>query len=410
MPNSTVAVDTHRLKIGMYVAELDRPWLESPFLFQGFRIETDDDLVSLREHCEYVYVDTHKGLMPDPADAAKTLQTRGINAEIKFDPPRSPVYEDAHPVETEWPEAEQACENLDSAIKELLDALRAGGEIEIERLDDAVEPVIDSVVRNPDAMMWLSKMRCKGEYNYRHSLRSCVLAVNFGRHLGLAKELLETLAMGGLLLDVGKTRIPMPILEKPGELSEQELALVRLHVEFGVELLQSQDNVDQRVIAMVRCHHERHDGSGYPDGFADDSIPPFGKIAGIVDCFDAMTSVRGYGQVLSTHSALNQLNKERGLTFDAALVEQFIQALGIYPAGSLVELSDGSVGAVVEQNRRRRLKPRILLILDCDKTPLGEPQVIDLMNDNETHGQGALHIAGSLRSGKYGIDPDDYFL
>jgi len=394
----------------MYVAELDRPWLESPFLFQGFRIETNDDLASLREHCEYVYVDTDKGLTPDPADAAKTLQTRAITAEITFDPPKSPVYEDAHPVETEWPEAEQACQSLDGAIKEVFDVVRAGGVIDIDKLDDAVEPVIDSVVRNPDAMLWLSKMRCKGGYTYRHSLRSSVLAANFGRHLGLARELMDSLAFGGLLIDIGKTKIPTSVLEKSGPLTAEETALVRKHVELGVELLESRDKVDPRVIAMVRCHHERYDGSGYPDALAADSIPTFGKIAGIVDSFDAMTSERGYGRLLSTHSALNQLNKERDTKFEAALVEQFIQALGIYPAGSLVELSDGSVGAVVEQNRRRRLKPRILLILGCDKTPLGEPRVIDLMIENETHGQSLLHIAASLQSGKYGIDPDDYFL
>ncbi len=406
-----VAIDTGDLELGMYVAELDRPWLETPFLFQGFMIDSEDDLQQLRESCAYVLVDVERSSVEVEKVCIPLEKTPApANAEVRFIRPDQPVYTDTRSCEEEGQQAEQLQLKVGQAFVDFMQNVKATGTANIEALETAIAPVVESVTRNPDALLWLTKMQDKGGYIYRHAVCSSVLAVTIGRHLGLNKHLLSNLAMGGMLLDVGKTLLPDDLLNKPGPLTPQEYELAKTHVEKGVELLEKTDGATDEILVMVRCHHERHDGSGYPYGLQGSAIPPLGKIAGLVDTFDAMTSMRDYGERTSMHKTLNYFNRERDKTFDGSLVEQFIQALGIYPTGSLVELSDGTVGAVIEQNRLRRLQPRVLLLLGPDKTRLPKPQAVDLLNESELHGKEALRIIDCLDPETFKIDPNDLFL
>jgi HD-GYP domain-containing protein (c-di-GMP phosphodiesterase class II) len=185
------------------------------------------------------------------------------------------------------------------------------------------------------------------------------------------------------------------------------MAQVYSHVSYGLEILQESGTLNQDVIDMVAHHHERYDGSGYPDGLTQDDIPSFARIAAIVDTYDAITSNRSYAAAISPSEAIRLLYQGRDAEFQAELVEAFIQAVGIYPAGTLVELSSGEVGVVVAEYRSRRLRPRVMVLLDAEKNTLAESKMINLQDDAGSDSTSLLTIAKSLQPGAYGIDLAD---
>jgi len=208
------------------------------------------------------------------------------------------------------------------------------------------------------------------------------------------------------LHDLGKLKIPNEILNKPGRLTKEEFDIIKSHVPLGVRILEDSQGIDEVSIDIARFHHERVDGSGYTSGRAGSDITEFGLIGGIVDCYDAITSDRIYQQGVSAYDALRKMYEWRGTAFDSGLVEKFIQCMGIYPIGSLVEMNTGSIGVVATINRNRRLRPKLVMVLTSSKKAFDKPKVVDLM-ETEAKGQD-LEIRRVLASGTYGINPVDY--
>ena len=298
------------------------------------------------------------------------------------------------------------------AVGTIFDHLRRGGGLDVPNLQTVVGSMVDSVFRNRDAMGWLARMKCKDDYLYSHSLSASVWALAFGRHLGLDKETLTSVGTGAMLLDIGKTALPTELLKKTGKLSDEEWRMIYTHVNHGVELLNAAPNVDKRIVTMIATHHERLDGSGYPHKLNGDAIPLIGRIAGIVDCYDAMVSERSYAKPKSTYEAVRELKRLGGNAFPSELVELFIQAVGVFPTGTLVELNTGEVGVVTGQNRYRRLRPEVMLILDAQKKVREEFKTVDLLTceGNAGKAQPILWITQGLERGAYGIDTTEYFL
>lgn len=418
---------TEELEPGMYVSRLDRPWLETPFLFQGFLIKTWEEIDELKRYCDRVYIQPWQsgGAVVDPVVPAprkkasakkrfprlRALFARTVKSGKKDNPRPGEFYRDVHDVKTELPLAEDAFTQASSSVSATMERIRAGGSLDLDTLKSVVNPMLDSLMRNRDAIAWLSRIRQADDYSYGHSVSCAIYAIALGRHLGLPREDLETLGLGGLLLDVGKTRIPKALLDKPGKLTADELTLMRSHVELGEQILQEHDQLDARVHAMVRSHHERYDGSGYPDALKGPEIHVFARIAGIVDFYDALITPRSYAPAVSSFDAMRELHKRADGEFQSEMVEQFVQTIGIFPNGALVELSSGEVGIVIEQNRTRRLRPKIVVILDEDKKPLSEPLTLDLRDRSARPGEtGAIWIDRGLEFGAYGIDAADYYL
>ncbi len=378
----------------MYVSELDRPWLETPFLFQGFYVRNEEEVAAVRSHCKQVVVDTHMDDEPVPAlqPARRPGQAmRELKDEIK--------------------QASGIHVAVYASVADVMGELKSSGKLDVHRLEAAVVPMVDSVLRNPAAMSCLMRIRRKGGYLYSHSLASSVWATALGREIGLDRDTLRVVALGAMLLDVGKTRIPESILQKPGKLDAGELALMRRHVEFGLQLLKHAGDVDPRVIEMVAHHHERHDGNGYPAGLEGDEIPVFGRIAGVVDTYDAMITSRPYASTQSSYGALRQLRSLAGTEFQPELVDQLTQAIGMFPTGTLVLLNTGEVAVVTAQSRIRRLRPEIMVILDADKRPLEDYRVVDLNRISPTaDDQASLWIEQGLEPGAFGVDPAEYYL
>ncbi len=404
-------ISVFELKIGMFVSQLDRPWLETPFLFQGFFIRSRHDIKALEKHCKHVLVDTERKYTE-----TKQLKIYSENPKTQADnkknlPHRSCHYEDKIPVEDEIGFAKQCRTSLNKHYHHIHEVVSNGKAIDLDKMAGTIEGMVKSIVRNPDAFLWLAKLKNFDSYTYNHAIDTSVLAVSFGRHLGLNLTELKELATGVLLCDIGKVKIPKSLLSKPGRLSSQEFELIKTHVKLGVEILQQANGkVSHEVIKIAQFHHERHNGQGYPNGLREQQIPVFARIAAIVDCYDAITTHRSYNKALSTLDAIKCMYEWRDIDFQKELVEEFIQCLGIFPTGSIVELSTGEIGIVLAQNRIRRLRPRVMLVLDKNQNSLDHLPVIDLVKEEKNQNNEVIEIVRSHESGVFGIDPANFFI
>lgn len=257
-------------------------------------------------------------------------------------------------------------------------------------------------------MAALVRIRRHGDYLYDHSLCNAVWSAVLGRHLGLPPDDLGCLALGASLVDVGMTRLEVNPVAKPAALSAGEMAAVRRHVALGADLVRAA-GVDRRVLEVVQNHHERFDGSGYPQRLSGHDIPVLARIAGLVDTYDAMITPRPHAPGRTSFEAVQELWDGGAAHFQRELVEQFIQAIGLFPTGAVVELNTGEVGIVVAQNESRRLKPSVMLVLDCNKRRRADLRVVDLATEEPADG-GEQWVRSELQPGSHGVHPDEFFL
>ncbi len=542
------------LKIGMFVADLDRPWMDTPFLLQGFMLENAEQVAQVRTHCQWVMVDplrstgpefeqqpkkksavqkrdlgdgpivvVHRAQTPKPstideirsasraqgtaragdlatstgkfsaaqsASAAKTgsprntlgefalpISQRDVDApsrthtglapareslrgdsprrggdgsgarglfgqlkhdlknlfssapkdELDFDqyqadsaPPAAAarpsfipetvqltIYEDKQAVELEVNAAADAFTKTQELLNHVVEDLRAGNHMQLLAVERAIDDMVESMVRNPDAMMWVARMRAESSITYDHGLSAAINLVAFGRHLGFPKEQLSHLGVMGLLLDIGKIRIPREMLEKSTTLTPDEFKEMKRHVLYSSEILGQTANVNTDVAEGVAQHHERMDGSGYPYGLSGKNISIYGKMAAIADTYAAITRKRPYAEPVSPHDALQKLSAWSDTQFQADMVEHFIQSIGVFPVGSLVELSTGEVAVVATLNRQKRLRPKVLVVTDPDKSLRKHPTIKDLIYDVS---ENPVNIRRGLPSNAFGIDPSEYYL
>ncbi len=440
MERKTLKIGVNDLQIGMFVSALDRPWLETPFLLQGFLIESIADIDELRKHCTYVYIDVLKGRAPlkfktkkiqtKPSGASKPARHYGssrtseeaqISASLDsldrghywaavFPHRTLKTYPESKPMEEELATAQHVYQDLNLCVSDMMLQVEQKAVLDVKAVKDALNPMIDSVMRNPDACIWLARMKNRDSYTYKHSMAASIWAVALGRQLGLPRIDLSTLATGTLLIDIGKLQLPKSILDKPERLTQEEFDIIKSHVDIGVKLLKDTTEATRVVLEMIATHHERHNGQGYPKQLKGTQIPIFGRVAAIADCYDAMTSERTYAPAVSPSFAVRKLYEWRNIDFQAELIEEFIQAIGIYPAGTLVELSSGEVGIVIAENRERRLRPKVLLLLDQQKLPIKDSRILNLRDIECTDTGASLDIIASLEPGAYGISPDDVYL
>lgn len=372
MSSKTTKVHVSELRVGMFVSQLDRDWLETPFLLQGFQIEEENDIDVIAEYCQYVYIDDEKSLKQKANEHSSNV---GTARQVRVN---SDIFEPEVPLEDEHRRVLGTFRQARSITKTLLDDIRLGGAINTEQARHTVNECVHSVIRHPDALLWMSKMRDENEYTAEHCLNVCILAIAFGRQLGLGEQELQNLGMCGLLHDVGKMKIPPEILNKPDTLSAKEMRIMMAHTVHGRNLLLSSSGIYSGAIDVALSHHERIDGMGYPRQLAGNSISRFSKIIAIVDAYDAMTADRCYQSARTSTEAIKIIYKERGQHFDEQLALKFLQTVGLYPAGSIVELYSGEVGMVIEANPRYRHLPRIVMLRDRNKKPLEKEAMMDL--------------------------------
>jgi HD-GYP domain-containing protein (c-di-GMP phosphodiesterase class II) len=404
-------VNVSYLKKGMFVSKLDRPWIDTPFLLEGFMIETDQDIAALLKYCTYVYIDPSKGADTSEIDSDKPkLKTNSYLERFLQDNKKQVHYKNTTSVKEEITGTRDAIESATDQFADLMEVAKDGKPLNIVSVRGIVEPIMDSIIRNPEAYMWLSMMQEKSAYVYSHSVDNCALSIVFGRFMGLPKKDLRTLANGLLMMDLGNVRIPEQILNKKGKYTDAEYRIVKRHVNHSVDILKSAEGMNEDIINIALTHHERFDGSGYPNALLGVQIPVYGRIAAVIDSYSAMTSSRSFSSPLSAYAALQNIYNWRGTAFQPELVEQFLQCMGAYPTGSLVEMSSGEVGIVLEKNETQRMRPKIMLILKEDKSHYEEYRIIDLAERYEDSAGEPLNILRGIDPGSYGIDPAEYYL
>lgn len=393
-----IRVPASGLKLGMFVAELDRPWLETPFLMQGFTIRSLSEIRKLREHCDYVFVDKQGRLWGDKKDPFRTgfglpkrsadgsgdsnLKKRARKSNDMASAVETMYSRTEHQVqrgtEEEHPAAREAYQAAHHTVSGILEDARLGNALDTQTAKAVVTHCVESLLRNPSALMWMAKIKHVDQYTMEHCLNVCILAIAFGRHLRLEEDELVKLGAGGMLHDVGKMQIPDEILNKPAKLSEEEFAEMKKHPEIGRNLLMKSEGSMSYAVDVALNHHEQIDGQGYPRGLFAKELSQYSRIIAIVDAFDAMTSDRCYDVARSTLDALKEIYRERGKHFDEELALEFIQLMGPYPPGTIVELNNGQVGIVLSSQEKKRHLPQVRVVLDKDKKTMQE-EVVDLL-------------------------------
>jgi HD-GYP domain-containing protein (c-di-GMP phosphodiesterase class II) len=385
--NKIMKVMVGDLKIGMYVDRLDRPWTETRFMYQGFFIRNEEVLDELRRACRFVFVDVNREDAERPAAR-----------------PAGERYTVTQPVEREIVRAKAIHQEATAASKAIFTQMLQSGRLDVDLARATVTPMLDSMMRNPNALIWLSRMKQHDSYIFSHALNTSIWGLAFARHLGLDQDEIFEVGLGCMLFDVGKTQLPITLLLKPGPLDEAETALERTHVASSLSILRGMDGITPRIMELVKYHHERFDGSGYTQGLKGTGIPLYARIAGLVDTYDALVSFRSYAGERSPHEAIRYLYGLRGTLFQPDVVERFMQLVGAFPTGSVIELNTGAVGVVLAQNQQR-LRPRVALLLDQDKQRMQSSVVVDMMYDQPWADSGQFWIDRCLQNGAYGVDP-----
>ncbi len=516
-----------QLDIGMFVCELDRPWLGTPFLLEGLLLEEEAQVQTLTSLCEFVYIDRtfsvghHYHAPPKvdvatkhvshPAIATKTVSNvkpiTANNAHNKFSffeilkevkasnqktspsakpgesvlfnvsyaddsdnqdseikhtnsSANSPANSFVSQIKTDfasfasslkfWGDKQEKSELNKAIAKKIAHIKTSGGfntniieerplveeeiaiifpayektqiatraffesiamdqQIDLSKVDDALSEMVESIERNPDALIWLAKLKQSDDYSYNHALNVSITLMALATFMSLPKKKIKDLGLSGLLQDIGKVKISSDLLKKEEKLTAAEFEIIKKHVDYTLELLEVTDNISESVILTVSQHHERIDGSGYPDQLTGKEISLTGQMAGLVDTYCAMTSNKPYSKSVYNQIALEQIHALRDVKFSGLLIDQLVQFLGMYPVSSLVELNSGEVGVVIEQNTVRRLQPRVMILLNPDKTKNEYPATINLINSPLTPKGEPYQIVKGLAPDSFGLNVHNYF-
>lgn len=368
-------ITIEELKIGMKIEKLDRSWMATPFLSHRFTISSVEQIDQLRasgvQHLEVDVMELKPGLF---GPAVEAEEPPPHPSSPPPEPARSPI-----PFAEELPAARQAYKAAKVIIQQAMEDVRMGRALNMEAVSEMVESMADSILRSPDAITSLSRLKQFDEYTFFHSVNTSILALSVGRHLGYARTALLQLGTGMVLHDIGKMQIPIELLNKPGRYEADEFEIMKQHVLRGAEILSHTTGLTDTFLKPTLEHHERVDGTGYPHRRPKADLSEFGRIAAIVDIYDAVTSDRCYHKGKTPHETLQLLYQlgTRGHV-DGALVQQFVQVVGVYPVGSCVSLNVGETAIVKQFNHHAPIQPVVLLITDKDGHRRSTPVDLDL--------------------------------
>lgn len=419
-------IDVSELRIGMHVVRLDRPWEETDFLLQGFVVQHQDDIDALQAQCRKVVIEgkvknTEPEISQPPAAGTRQKprfsifhgpqkQQDGSNSRQRGKADSAPsnsrkrvTYINKVSVEREIRTASGHYAEAKAFAISIMSGLRIGRTLDLNRAREVVDDCVDSILRNDDALLLLTRLKNKDEYTAEHSLNVCILSAAFGRRLGLLEEEIRTLGLCGLLHDIGKAKVPVELLQKPGPLTPTEHGIMQNHANWGREMLMALPRAGHAAVDVAYGHHERLDGKGYPRGLVDSQIPYFAKIVAIVDTYDAITSNRAYDRARSSREALEIIHRFRGVQFDPELAREFVLLVGIYPPGSIVEMTSGEVAIVIASNRKNRRKPKVMLVRDTNKQRPEKYQFLDLQKSALNSLGEPFEILREVPDGTYGI-------
>lgn len=441
-------IHTSELLIGMYVCELDKPWAESSFIFQGFLIDNEQILQKVIDECEYVYVDIEKQ-SPDLAkphqptpkrtekkitvnkrssqgklsrrtlsffsstrnklsgkrktNRLKDIVNKSITTETITPPKKLKTFEQ------EIKSAQKAHKKTSLMLQDFMEEVKSKGTVDIQIAKTSVRECMYSVLRSPDALLLTTQLKDKDRSSWHHSMNTCVYSISLARHLNLRDDEMLTLGLCGLLHDIGKTRIPQVILSKKTKLDPDEKAIMRSHTTLGHNIIMSCPGGLSAVIAeTAHNHHERIDGRGYPRGLVGAQISPYTRIVTITNMYDALTTDTPDNKGKTHFEAIDIMLSKSRTHLDETLLKAFIQCIGVFPAGSTIEMNTGEIGIVIEVNQKKKLRPKILLLSDENKKPQQE-KIVDLAKPEYLEIENPLTVKTIIRPETYNLDIEKYY-
>ncbi len=395
------------LRPGMFVHDLNCSWLKHPFMNKRFLIEEVDTLRKIREiGVGQIYIDTGKGLDIAPDEPEREEISEPATHSLSTSEHR----EVTGPGRRTG--AERACRILGEAnrlLRDIMSDVKLGKQIEVKSIKPVVTEMVSTIFDNQDALMALTRVRQRDEYTFQHSLSVTVLLVAFARTLGMSREEAEQFGIGGIVHDIGKTRTPDHILNKPARLTEDEFRIMREHVVHSRTILEETPGISAIAMGVAAEHHERWDGTGYPLKLKGEQITLAGRMAAIVDVYDALTADRVYHKGKTPRETLAIVVKSGGNHFDPDLVKQFVHSIGIYPVGSLVQLESRRLAVVLASNRESLSRPTVRPILDIrhrafiveEDIDLASPSVKDRIISSESEEQWNLRPEQFMGVGEY---------
>lgn len=396
-------IDVSDLRVGMYIHDLNCDWMSHPFLLKRFLVKDESAILKIADAgIHEVYIDTEKGMdlphAPTISEVKHKLEQEIIDLASREAPTERQVDAAA-----EFGRAQLIHNEANLIVRSILQDVRLGKQVQLEMVEPSIEKMTTSILRNGGALLSLCRIKDKDNYTFQHSVSVGALMVSFCKAMNMSREVIHHAGIGGMLHDIGKMKVPDSILNKPGKLTEQEFAVMKCHVVESKQILLSTQGISDTAVKVAAQHHERHDGSGYPEGLKGEEISQLGQMAAIVDVYDALTSDRCYHKGMPPTDALRKIFEWSKFHFNPVLVQAFMRCIGIYPIGTLVRLESGKLGVVVEQNDNNLVSPKVKVFFSTKSNTYIPPEIVDL-----SRGMGAGggdKIVSHESPSKWRIDP-----
>lgn len=387
------------VRAGMFVHEICGSWMDHPFWKKAFLLEENEDLKTLKTcGVQEVWIDTDKGLdvgaeavLSTPAEAIKKVEDE-LKAIAK-----DPLRESHIPIHEELERARKLQAKSKAAVTSMFQEARMGNAIKVSDVAPLVDEISQSITRNPEAFLNLSRLKTKDDYTYMHSVAVCALMIALGKQLGLTGAELKDAGLAGLLHDVGKMMVDQEVLNKPGKLSDEEFNIIKEHPRKGWELLTDSPEITATALDVCLHHHERVDGTGYPERISGDKLTLFSRMGAVCDVYDALTSNRCYKHGWEPAETIRKMAEWRNGHFDERVFQAFVKTIGIYPSGTLVRLKSGRLAIVIEQTEKSLLTPIVKAFFSTKSNEPFMPELINLSKSQES-------IVGAEDPVKWGFD------
>jgi HD-GYP domain-containing protein (c-di-GMP phosphodiesterase class II) len=395
-------IDSAQLKVGMYIHDLSCDWMTHPFVRNRFLLSTDAEISKIREAGIHdVVIDSARGLdvQDAPTLAEAQAQTEAELAVIAA----KPVIVTRLALGEELKRAAQIRHQAAGLVRIVMQDARLGKAIELDQVSPMVETITASILRNPGALTSLLRIKNADDYTFLHSVSVCALLVAFCRSRGLDAETTYQAGLGGLLHDTGKALVPDRILNKPAALTAEEFAIIKRHPKDGYDILVKTPEIGPIPLDITLHHHERRDGSGYPDKQGEGAISELAQMAAIVDVYDAITADRCYHKGMSAAEALRKIYEWSKFHFNPGYVHEFMRCVGIYPVGTLVMLESGRLAVVIEPHPTNLLAPKVNVFFSSKKNVYIKPEMVDL--SRSFGAGGGDKIVRHESPAKWNIDP-----
>ncbi|HMW18921.1 MAG TPA: HD-GYP domain-containing protein [Accumulibacter sp.] len=373
-------ISVQQLRLGMFIKELCGPWLDHPFWRKTFLLDNPADLQALlASKIKEVWIDCDQGLDLASSETVVSL----AHTEAELDAEMADMASEQTAIarvssDAEFSRAAKILGKSRQAVNSMFEEARMGRAVNADDAQKLVEEISNSVIRNPGALISLARLKTADDYTFMHSVAVCALMVALARQLGLNEAQCRSAGVAGLLHDLGKAAIPLEILNKPGKLTDSEFAIIKTHPREGHQMLLDGKGVDEVTLDVVLHHHEKVDGSGYPDRLSDEQISLFAKMGAVCDVYDAITSNRPYKLGWDPAESLSRMAEWSKGHFDSRVFQAFVKSIGIYPIGSLVLLNCGWLGVVVEQGEKSLLQPQVKVFFSTRSNRRILPEIIHI--------------------------------